>query len=494
MHDTEMKEQWMESMNKEIEELEKKEVWEIVPIQVALDLFEQVVPSTWTLRYKRYPDGSIKKCKARFCMRGDLQNDTETVYSPVVAFSTVRLFLTLSLVLGWETCTIDFSNAFVQAKLQSPVYLHLPRGFMSPIKGKCCLKLKRSLYGSCYAPKLWFEHLFKFLIDEEKFIQSEHDQCLLYKPNMIVIIYVDDAGITAPSMAIIDAFLDRLKDGGFDLTKEGSFSEYLGIQYDEHEGSITMTQKGLINKIIATAGMEECNPNKTPTQGGALAMDPEGEHMTDAWSYRSIVGMLLYLACNTRPDIVFAVSQVARFSHEPKKSHATAVKAIIRYLKGSNDQGTVFKHSNNLDIKCFVDADFSGLFNQDPPEESSSAKSRTGYIISVGDCYLLSKSQLQTTISLSTSEAEYYALSQAMRAVIPIRALVMEVVMNLALTKFYEKGSHSIKTIMYEDNSSALSLATNHQVTSRTKHYLVKWHFFWSHIKTKTNPDGTILI
>jgi hypothetical protein len=495
MNDSAMLNEWLSSMKKEITDLEAKGVWEIVDTEEPKSIQQQIVPTTWTLRYKRAPDGTIKKCKARFCMRGDLQEGTESSYSPVVAFSTVRLFLIMTLTLGWKSCSIDFANAFVQAVLQQPVYIHLPRGFRSPIQAtKSCLKLKRSLYGSTYAPLLWYEHLFNYLVNKDGFTQSKHDPCLLLKPDMIIILYVDDAGIAYKDEKCVDDFLERLKTNGFDLTKEGSFSEYLGIQYEEDKatGDITMTQQGLIKKIIAATGMESCNPNHTPATKHALSKDPEGEPMNDPWSYRSVVGMLLYLASNTRPDIVFAVSQAARFSHEPKKSHATAVKTLVRYLAGTIDKGTIFKRPSNFNINCFVDADFAGLFKQDPPEESSSAKSRTGYIISMGNCYLLSKSQLQTTIALSTAEAEYYALSQAMRAVIPIREIALEVLNFINIPKNLQSQAKSLTTTILEDNNSALALATKQQVTSRTKHYLVKWHFFWSHVKTESNPDGTI--
>eukprot|EP00978_Attheya_sp_CCMP212_P031446 scaffold118838_cov78-Attheya_sp.AAC.1 len=79
--------------------------------------------------------------------------------------------------------------------------------------------------------------------------------------------------------------------------------------------------------------MTDCNPNYIPASTNALGLDPYGTPMTETWNYRSIVGMLQYLAGNTRPDISYAVSQVARFSNAPKKSHATAIKTILRYLK-----------------------------------------------------------------------------------------------------------------------------------------------------------------
>ena len=497
MNDGDMVSAWMQSMQKEISELEAKDVWDVVPISEPQDKGEQVVPSTWTLRYKRAPDGTIKKHKARFCVRGDLQQVDEESYSPVVAFTTVRLFLIIAMTLGWSTCSIDYSNAFVQAILKKPMYIHLPRGFHAGVQHqhqKCCLKLKRSLYGSIFAPKLWYKHLFKFLIDVEGFTPSKYDPCLLYKNDIMLINYTDDTGIAYQNEVALKEFLDSLAKNGFEYTKEGSFTEYLGIQYvkDKSNGKITMSQSGLIKKIIATAGMEDCNPNHTPAMKEALGKDPEGESMEDDWNYRSIVGMLLYLSNNTRPDIMFAVSQVARFSYAPKKSHATAVKTIVRYLAGSKERGTIFEQPKDLNLKCYVDADFCGLFNKDPPEDPSSAKSRTGYIISVGGCYLVAKSQLQTTIALSTSESEYYALSQAMRALLPIHSLILEVIKSVAVPKHLINENNKIKVTLYEDNSSALILATGHHVTSRTRHYAVKWHFFWSHVKTRDNPDGSV--
>ena len=148
MNDIERSEEWKAAMRKEIEELESHQVWDVIDISQPRNQDLQVVPSTWTLRVKQAPDGSIRKLKARFCMRGDLQETSESSYSPVASLCTVRLFLIITLALGWDHRAIDFSNAFVQAKLEEPVYMHLPRGFSTPVQDgqKYCLKLKRSLY------------------------------------------------------------------------------------------------------------------------------------------------------------------------------------------------------------------------------------------------------------------------------------------------------------------------------------------------------------
>jgi predicted RNA binding protein YcfA (HicA-like mRNA interferase family) len=242
----------------------------------------------------------------------------------------VRFFLVLSLILDWTTCFIDFSSAFIQAKLEKAVWLHLPRGFKSTRPGKTCLRLNKSIYGLSVAPKLWHEHLFKAL-KKDGFVVSKYDSCLLFKKDMMLVVYVDDVGIAAKRAKDVNTLIERLTMQGFQLTREGSFSEFLGIKFETNpvDGSVNMTQKGLIKKIIETAGMSDCNPNWTPASTTPLGIDPDGEPMNESWNYRSVVGMLLYLTTNTQPDLGLCVSQNARFNHGPKKSHATAVKTII---------------------------------------------------------------------------------------------------------------------------------------------------------------------
>ena len=422
---SEHRSEWIEAAEKEIRSLEGYGCWIEIPMSEAST---KVLPGTWVFKVKRAPDGSFKKFKARYCVRGDLQDGEFETYAPVVQFSSVRLFLAWSLLLDWYTCSVDFSNAFIQAKLKDETFIHLPRGFVSMNKSKTCLKLKKSLYGLAVAPRLWYEHLWDSL-KKQGLVQSEHDKCLLFRRDLIVICYVDDLGVQAPNKNIVDKFITALKRDGLDLTVEGSFSEYLGIKYDRpDENTIKMTQEGLIQKIIEATGMEDCNTSPTPTTVEALGSNEEGKHMTDSWNYRSVIGMMLYLSSNTRPDISYAVSQVARFSHCPKQSHAEAVKMIIRYLSGTKTEGILFKKPEVLNLECYVDADFAGLYNRESPDDPTCVKSRTGYIISVGGCFILCKSQLQSTIALSTSKAEYGALSHAMRAVIPVRETLLEMI------------------------------------------------------------------
>ena len=190
--------------------------------------------------------------------------------------------------------------------------------------------------------------------------------------------------------------MEELRELGFDLEIEGDFTEYLRIAIDEEaDGTRQMHQKGLINKIIETTKMTSCNPNYTPAMQEALGSDPEGEEWSNEdWNCASIVGMLLHASNNARPDIAFAVSQVARFTSKPKVSHASAIKSIVRYLKGTIDKGLVFTVNDNYDLACWVDADFAGLFGREPPNSPESVKSRYAYVIEFRGIPLVWKSQL----------------------------------------------------------------------------------------------------
>ena len=189
----------MKAASDEIEALEAKGTWEEVDLS---DAETKILPGTWTFKLKRRPDGTVKKYKARYCVRGNLQEGSEETYAPVVSFSTVRLFLFLSLLLEWSTCTVDFNNAFVQADLDDPGWIHLPRGFHSSGSRRKCLRLKKSLYGLRSAPKLWNQHIVSALLSVG-FIQSSVDKCLFYKVDVIAILYVDDLGLAFSTEKIL---------------------------------------------------------------------------------------------------------------------------------------------------------------------------------------------------------------------------------------------------------------------------------------------------
>jgi hypothetical protein len=485
LSDTENYDKWIEALEKEIRALEEKDVWVEEPISEAKG---DIVPTHWVMKLKLKPDGSFDKFKARLVVRGDMMKgyDFET-FAPVAGWSTIRMMLSLSLMWAWFTCTCDYSNAFIHAVLDSPVWIRLPRGYRSTMSGQTCLRLKKSLYGTVFAPRLWAECLFKALL-EYGLKQSVHDPCFFCKPGMMACCYVDDLCLAFKDPNEKKTFLEFMESKGFTLSMDDTLESFLGIKFERLDnGAFNLTQPALIEKIIQATGMDECNRSPTPAAPGTtLGKDPNGENMKEAWSYPSVVGMMLYLSTNTRPDIAFAVSQVARFNHAPKQSHAMAVKRIVRYLAGTRDKGTIMRPDGTLSLDCHSDADFAGLYKVDPMEDPSSAKSRMGYVIKLSGCPLVWRSQLIDSICLATTEAEYYSLSHCLRTLIPIRRLLEELADNLELPL---EVKATITSTAFEDNSAALSLAVNQRLTSRTRYYHTSSHHFWEHVN-----DGTIII
>ena len=473
---------FMAAAAKEVKELEEHQTWKLIPRKLAQKLGKKVLDGTWVFRCKPLPDVTIKKLKARYCVRGDQQVagiDYFETYAPVVNWSTVRLLLVLSIIEGLQSVQVDYNNAFAQATLDEDIFVEIPKGF-EPKEGPPdqVLKLQKTLYGLVQAPRAFYEHLGKNL-SKRGFRPSEHDPCLWLHEDMVCLVYVDDCIFSAKDKSKIDVMLkDLSKD--LELTIEGDVSAFLGIQIEKTAGGFKLTQPGLIKRVIEATGLQDANPDHTPAANVPLGTDTEGELCNEDWEYASVVGMLMFLAQNSRPDIAFATHQCARFTHAPKASHAKAVKRIVRYLKGTSDKGIIMKPSGDLGVDCYVDADFAGLYGVEDSQDPICAKSRTGYVITLSDCPLMWASKMQSEISVATMEAEYCALSTSIRDLIPLRRLVREVCTAL-LGERAQKARMFSK--VFEDNNGALALARAPSLTPRSKHYAIKYHFFKEYVR-----------
>ena len=143
------------------------------------------------------------------------------------------------------------------------------------------------------------------------------------------------------------------------------------------------------------------------------------------------------------------------------------------------DKGMIFTPTDILNLDCYVDSDFAGLWGVEDDQDPICVRSRTGFVITLANCPLLWVSKLQSVQCLSTTEAEYTALSQSMRSLIPLRELTKEVLEHLD-QKFAEA---KILSTVFEDNNGCISTAKAQKMTPRTKHIAVSYHFFRSHLK-----------
>ena len=251
---------------------------------------------------------------------------------------------------------------------------------------------------------------------------------------------------------------------------------------------IKMNQPALIQRIIDTMGLKDQRTHDTLADPNIrLRKDKAGEERKEKWHYRSLVGQLNYLTQSSRPEIQYATHQLARFSEDPRLSHEKAAKRIVRYLKATADKGILMRPDRSQGLTCYVDADFAGMWEPEHAVDPRACLSRTGYVIFYANCPIIWHSRLQPTISLSTTEAEYVALSTAMRDVIYFMNLINEL-KEFGIDLSFDKKP-KVTCRVFEDNVGALELARNHKLHPRTKHIAIQYHHFREHVK-----DGSVIV
>ena len=485
---------FVDAMQKEIDDHTRRKHWEIIPRSMMPDNMKTIM-SVWSFKRKRFPDGTLNKHKARLCAHGGMQqwgvNYWET-YAPVVNWISVRFLLVISEIAGLETKALDFVLAFPQAELDTPVFMEVPIGIA--IDGieqnrKYVLRLRKSLYGLKQASSNWYSCL-KTALEIRGFKESLADPCVFMKANMVILVYVDDCVLIGKNADIIEDFITSLKTGSenFEFTDEGSMDKYFGVNIQKlTDGEFILRQPFLIQRILEAMGIEplETNSRPVPIVGPLLSRGENGPDRKFNWHYRSIIGMLGYLQNSTRPDISMSVHQGARFNSNPKLCHEKAIKRIARYLLGTMDKGIRCSPDPNLGLECYVDADFAGGWSSGDHSNPECVLSRMGFVIMYAGCPIMWLSKLQTEIALSTTEAEYIALSQAMREVIPFMNLMKEIDDIFGI----HNPSPKIHCKVFEDNRSCIKVAESPKFTPRTKHIAIKYHHF-----RKFVSDGTIQI
>ena len=483
------------AMHKELNEHISRCHWKVVSLK-DVPSHKRRLPMVWSMKRKRNPIGEIVKWKARLCAGGHRSIefvDYWDTYSPVVSWQTIRLVFTLAIVNNWYIHSIDFIMAFPQATVKTDIFMQPPRvphDFKIPDlpsftdRFTHAYKLLKNLYGLKDAGRTWNHHLKHGLL-KRGWKQSTIDECLFTKSGLLLILYVDDACIISPSQSKIVAEITSLKKD-YALTDEGKLQDYLGTRFDRNsDGSVTLTQPRMIDRALSIVGLNHqethVKMHDTPAVD-VLTSSPSSKPRLQKWNYRSAVGCLSYIQAMIRPDITMAVQQCARFCTDPKQDHEEAVKRICRYLLKTRDKGLILRPDKSKGLECFVDADWAGSWSYQSSMDPLSTHSRTGFVILYAGCPILWKSKIQSITALSTTEAEYIALSSALREVIGLIHL---------LEDLNSKGlpihcaTPKIKCRTFEDNKSCVNLATTHRTRPRTKHLSLRLHHFRSYIVNK---------
>ena len=365
------------------------------------------------------------------------------------------------------------------------MFMEIPKGYtISHGNPKdYVLEILANTYGARQAPRVWYKYLMGKL-KEAKWRQSQWFPIIFYKEGVLYVLYVDDSIIIGAKDEVLDREIDLLRKLRLQLTVEGDLEDFLGVNIVKVQDQVFhLHQSHQIANIINDLHLKENTKTKdVPCKvSEILRRDSEGENHDDSFNYRSVIGKLSHVERCTRLDLAYIVHQCARFNAAPKLIHTKAVKWIGRYLQGTKDKGYVINPDLQKGLEIYVDSDWAGNWcSKEATSDKDTARSRYGFIIKFADVPIFWASRLQTLIALSSTEAEYIGLSEALREVIPIIELIQELKQaGFAIPNNRAKALCKV----FEDNAGAIEMAKEDKFRPRTKHINVKYHHFRDYVE-----------
>lgn len=450
--------EWVTAMEEEMHALEKNETWDVVPKPPGT----QAVTCKWVYRIKRKADGSIDRYKARLVARGFSQKygeDYEETFSPVAKMTSIRTVLALAASSRWKLWQLDVKNAFLYGELDRPIYMEQPPGFEKKDGHQLVCRLKKALYGLKQAPRAWYGKIAEYL-QFCGYTASESDSSLFIKKHqgqmVVVLLYVDDIILTGSNYGEVTRLQDELSLR-FEMKKLGELGTFLGLQIENLEEGLFVSQINYAKKLVDKFGMTDGKKSYTPLDVNPRLSRDEGTCLPDPRLYRALVGSLIYLTI-TRPDIAYAVGVVSRYMQEPRKPHLEEAKKILKYINTSLDVGLFYRKGAKFVLQGFADADFAG--------DRDDRRSTSGFVFLCGNTSISWSSRKQGSVSLSTTEAEYKASAHAAQECIWLRRL---------LEDLHVKFDQPVP--IHGDNLSAIKLTSNPVFHARTKHIELEHHF-----------------
>ncbi len=426
----------------------------------------RAINACWLFKLKQLAS-SLSDCKkAQWVMKGYLQVfglDFSETYTPVVRLKNLCLLLTIAVALGLHVHTMDVKLAFLHIK---KIYIQQPKGFMSAEHpNKVCLLLK-SLYGLKQAPHVWNQEIDSHL-QRHSYIPTDANLCV-YVCHVggaiaFISLYVDDCTIIT-SNSLLQATKDMLM-AKFDMTDLSKASSVLGIKviHDHKHSSISLCQVRHINTILVHYSLTDCKLQYTPmTTSLSLIKLKATSRKHLQLPYHQAVGSLMYLSQATQPDISFTITYLSKFMCRYNNSHWITVKHVICYLKATRHLTIIYQCSavcdlHLLSLMAYCDSDWgSNLVDR---------CSVTGYMFFLCSSPFVWSSRSQSTVALSSCEAEYNALSETAKHTLYMCKLLRPLGLN-----------GLILTNIRSDNQSTIALAQASQQAFHpcTKHIDIK--------------------
>lgn len=382
-------------------------------------------------------------------------------FSPCPSVTSIRLLAAIACALGWDLCHFDAEQAFVQSDLEEEVFVRLPAGCGS-LSHKV-VKLARSLYGLKQASRTWHQHLIRGM-KRLGFEQCLADACVMRlveqgTVTMVVVVHVDDI-FSIGRKSRCDKFGADLNTY-VPISNLGELRWYAGCRFsrDVEQGTITISQQSVAEKMVAKFGVTQ---NKSTPMVFGLKLDEFDPSEPDVDEpFRSLVGHLMWLANQTRPDILTAVRAVARYTHAPKMLHWRAALHVLMYVRSTASYGITFSRDTErgVELELYVDSDFAS--------KATDRRSVSGAVVMCAGGCVSYLSRTQRSVTLSSTEAEYVAMADGLKEAIFLRMV----------WSFIFPDDHVGSTTVKEDNQGAIHLANNPATTPNSKHIDLRYHF-----------------
>lgn len=448
--------EWTQAMVEELNAIEDNDTWDLV----SLPNGRKAIGSKWVFKIKTKFDGTIERRKARLVAQGFSQKfgvDYDEVFAPVARSTTMRLLLSIAGINNFTVRHYDIKTAFLNGKLEEEIFLKQPPGFEI---GDKVYKLKKSLYGLKQAAKVWNETLNSSLLNNG-FMRSDIDKCLYTYSSggatMMILIHVDDLLVISNNQEILCEKMEKIGKL-FALKDLGDVGNYLGIEVTrDKKGNFLISQTKYIEKIIESAGMMNAKESKFPVDTGYYKLG--GELLPSNDEYRKLIGMLLFLTTQTRPDIAASVSILSQKVTKPRTTDLNEVKRIIRYLKGTKNLKLRLSSGECKD-------DFYAYSDANWAEDREDRKSNSGYFCSINGGAISWSCRKQNLVATSSTEAEFVALSETCREVVWLKKLSRELGIKV-----------SDPITVYTDSQSSMEMVNNEKFSNRTKHIDTKYHY-----------------
>jgi len=462
------KSKWISAMRDEIRSIVQNQTWRLVNHPPG----RKAIGVKWVLAVKRDAKGAILKYKARLVVKGYSQEfgfDFDETYAPVVRIEHVRILFALAAYFNLPVIHLDAKNAFLHGQSDFAIYIEQPPGFENPAHPNSVLLLLKSLYGLKQAFRIWYLALYDAIINLG-FESSEFDPCIFisYRWHLLLAIYVDDILVMGPQVKC-DKFANQLSRQ-FRITNQGHVSSFLGINVERRNGMILLNQIGYIDRMAKRFQLESCNPTSTPLDHSLPLLKAESDTpRANETLYRELTGSLNHLAICTRPDTSLSISKMSQFNQDPTVTHHNAARQILKYAKTTKHYSIKYGGiKKTLRIDSYADADWgSNLVDR---------KSTTGYIFMMNGGPISWTSRKQSTVALSTMEAEYMALSDAAR----------ELLAHLTFFRTVSVELSPPSPVLYTDNKAAESIAKHEPEYQRSKHIDIRYHFLRDHYEKET--------